>query len=125
MLDVSALRATFAILGLLHAATTGAAECISPASIARGKIIVNNMCASCHGLDDQSANPEFRKLAGQLREFLVLQLRNYKLSECLPPMKPANIANTTKHAAGEAIFKRGKPGAPAYQYCSSSNLLHA
>lgn len=38
-------------------------------------------CASCHGADGNSANPDWPKLAGQHDQYLVKQLTNFKAGE--------------------------------------------
>lgn len=112
----------------------------------RGKLIAQSMCVVCHGVDGQSLSPEIPKLAGQLQEFMVLQLRNYKSGErphaamvavargltfrqiddvsAYFAGRPAmhGRATTTSASAevlalGESVFMKGKPGAPACQYC--------
>lgn len=144
-----ALRVAFAVACVTPAlpawaqASPGAA---TAASLAKGKLLAAAKCQSCHGADGQAPNPDFPKLAGQLPDFLALQLTNYKSGErphpvmgtmakalsaqditdlsahyaSLPPMRggpaPPPVSQAVL-AAGEAIFKAGKPGVPACQYC--------
>lgn len=37
-----------------------------------------HVCSSCHGLDGKSINPTFPRLAGQQKDYLVVQLHNFK-----------------------------------------------
>ena len=38
-------------------------------------------CAACHGMDGNSVNPEWPKLAGQSEQYLYKQLKNFKSGE--------------------------------------------
>jgi cytochrome c553 len=121
-----------------HAADTVPAARVS----ARGAWVAAR-CAACHGLDGNNLDPGILKLAGQLDAFLVLQLRNYKSGERphpvmaaiakplsereirlaarhyarQPPMRHEGAADPALLKRGEAVFRVGKPGAPACQYC--------
>lgn len=44
----------------------------------RGKVIVTQVCAACHGADGNSAVDTYPKLAGQHAEYLAKQLRDFK-----------------------------------------------
>jgi cytochrome c553 len=135
----SPLLATLAFT--LAPAAGHAAEPAAPAP--PGRSIAATRCAACHGLDGNTAKPDVPKLAGQLQPFLVLQLRNYKSGERphpvmvamarqlsereidavaryyagQPPMRHDAPADPALLQRGEAVFKRGKPGAPACQHC--------
>lgn len=113
----------------------------APASL--GRSIAQSRCAACHGVDGNSLDPVNPKLAGQVEDFLVLQLRNYKSGErphavmaaMAKPLSDRDIRALARHYAarapmrhdgpadpallqrGETVFKVGKPGAPACQYC--------
>lgn len=113
----------------------------APASL--GLSIAQSRCAACHGVDGNSLDPANPKLAGQLEGFLVLQLRNYKSGErphpvmatMAKPLSERDIQALARHYSaqapmrhdgaadpallrrGETVFKVGKPGAPACQYC--------
>ncbi|HRJ53487.1 MAG TPA: c-type cytochrome [Candidatus Thiothrix moscowensis] len=88
-------------------------------------------CAACHGMDGNSANPEWPKLAGQHPSYIVKQLMNFKNDErknatMAPMAKPlsdqdmadlaayysaqpvkSGEADQTKVALGEQIYKGG------------------
>lgn len=111
-----------------------------------GRAVAAVRCAGCHGLDGNSSDPAFPKLAGQLETFVDLQLRNYRSGERPHPVMAAvsqtlsdtEIRAVSRHYAGqapmrnvdpfdpvllrrgEAIFKLGKLGAPAFQYCQGA-----
>lgn len=145
---------TLAVLGLGAALTAPAtssraqspAAANEAASISRGKAIATGKCQACHGLDGQASNPDFPKLAGQLPEFLALQLRNFQSGErphpvmaslaktlsaadivdvsayyaTLPPMQGSGRPPPVSPAVlslGETLFKAGKAGVPACQHC--------
>ncbi len=68
-----------AAAGLLSwAAQTRAAETPKP-DLNRGQAIATKVCASCHGADGNSATGSFPKLAGQHQEYLVKQLKDFKV----------------------------------------------
>lgn len=138
------LAAWMAALILALCLTTGHARTTAPtAHPAAIRAWVAAHCAACHGLDGNNLDPGIPKLAGQLEPFLVLQLRNYKSGERphpvmaaiakpmsereirlaarhyaqQPPMRHEGAADPALIRRGEAVFKVGKPGAPACQYC--------
>lgn len=43
-----------------------------------GAAKAKEVCVACHGVDGNSASPEFPKLAGQHRDYLEKALRDYK-----------------------------------------------
>ncbi|MGF1546927.1 MAG: c-type cytochrome [Thiotrichales bacterium] len=105
------------------------------------------VCAGCHGLDGNSANPEWPKLAGQGEVYLIKQLREYQskvrdnavmypqaagLSEqdmadlaafyAAQPIKPGT-ADETAVALGESVYRGGNSatGIPACIGCHAPN----
>jgi cytochrome c553 len=135
-----------ALIGGLGPTADLASAQAQPAAAARtpsGQAIAQARCAACHGLDGNTRDPAYPKLAGQLESFLALQLRNYKSGERPHPVMAAmaqqlsdrDIERVARHyasqapmrhegptdaallARGEFVFKVGKPGAPACQYC--------
>lgn len=135
-----------ALVAGLGATADRASAQVQSAAAARtpsGPAIAEARCAACHGLDGNTRDPAYPKLAGQLEGFLVLQLRNYRSGERPHPVMAAiarqlsdrDIERVARHyasqapmrrdgprdaallARGEAVFKLGKPGAPACQYC--------
>jgi cytochrome c553 len=65
----------FVIAGLAALAT---ASPVRSADLAAGQAKAKEVCAACHGLDGNSPQPDYPKLAGQHREYLVKALRDYK-----------------------------------------------
>ncbi len=55
-----------------------AAEAARP-DLNRGQQIATQVCAACHGADGNSATGAFPKLAGQHQEYLVKQLKDFKV----------------------------------------------
>lgn len=53
----------------------------SAALMARGEELVMGRCFLCHGATGDSSSPHYPKLAGQNVEYLLKQLRNFKLGE--------------------------------------------
>jgi len=55
------------------------------------------MCASCHGADGNSVNPDWPKLAGQHANYLVKQLEDFKKgTERSNPLMAGMVASLTK-----------------------------
>ncbi|WP_207005415.1 c-type cytochrome [Trinickia mobilis] len=64
------------LMGL--AGQSRAAEAARP-DLNRGQQIATQVCAACHGADGNSATGAFPKLAGQHQEYLVKQLKDFKV----------------------------------------------
>ncbi|MGV2292161.1 c-type cytochrome [Trinickia sp. YCB016] len=64
------------LMGL--AGQSRAAEAAKP-DLNRGQQIATQVCAACHGADGNSATGAFPKLAGQHQEYLVKQLKDFKV----------------------------------------------
>jgi cytochrome c553 len=50
----------------------------SAADVAAGAAKAKEVCAACHGLDGNSQQPDYPKLAGQHTDYLAKALRDYK-----------------------------------------------
>jgi cytochrome c553 len=108
-----------------------------------GASIAIQTCGGCHGAEGNTQDASFPRLAGQLSTFIALQLRNYRDGErpspemasvakqltdaeidavaryfsALPPMQQSDPPDAKLAARGEAVFREGRPGAPACRYC--------
>lgn len=142
-LAITAVASAATLVTAFFATPSQAAEAAPAPGVAASRAWVAARCAACHGLDGNNRDPAVPKLAGQLEAFLVLQLRNYKSGErphpamaaIAKPLSEREIALAARHYArqppmrhdgaadpalvrrGEAVFRIGKPGAPACQYC--------
>jgi cytochrome c553 len=110
--------------------TTGNAWAAGDAT--KGAEIAKTMCMACHAADGNSPTPAFPKLAGQLPEYLVKQLKNFKSGEranaVMGPLasalsdadmqdvsahfaaqksKEAGAATNGKGSVGEKIYRAG------------------
>ncbi|EQD65826.1 cytochrome c class I, partial [mine drainage metagenome] len=66
------------VLGaLLFAAGTHAEGAMPPGTIAAGKA-KSAICAACHGMDGNSTDPQYPKLAGQQASYIYRQLVLFK-----------------------------------------------
>jgi cytochrome c553 len=109
-----------------------------------GIAMADQVCAQCHGLTGESVSPTFPKLAGQQKEYLKLQLADFKnhrrsdkngtqymwgfthltptqiaeLADYFSTQSPMKADADTADARGELIFRQGVPGAGIAQ-CSS------
>ena len=64
---------------LLFAAALGAnAAAALAADVNAGAAKAKEVCAACHGLDGNSAQPDYPKLGGQHADFIAKALRDYK-----------------------------------------------
>ncbi len=53
-------------------------------------------CAACHGPDGNSQSPDFPRLAGQLEDYLVRALNDYKSGARKNPIMAPQAANLSK-----------------------------
>ncbi len=96
------------------AALTGAALMLSgqvmAADIEAGKSKAAEVCASCHGADGNSPAPNFPKIGGQYRTYLVKALKDYKSGTRNDPimagmtagLSPADIENLAFYYSSQA-----------------------
>ena len=68
----AALCWVLAGVGLSAAAAAGAAD------LKAGEAKVKEVCQACHGLDGNTATPDYPKLGGQRPDYLAKALRDYK-----------------------------------------------
>ncbi|MHB8744398.1 MAG: c-type cytochrome [Sulfuricaulis sp.] len=54
------------------------------------------VCQSCHGIDGNSTNPQFPRLAGQYPDYLVQALTEYKSGQRKNAIMSGFAANLTK-----------------------------
>jgi cytochrome c553 len=67
------------LLFAIAIAATGLATLPAQAAdIAAGAAKAKEVCAACHGLDGNSTNADYPRLAGQHRDYLAKALRDYK-----------------------------------------------
>jgi cytochrome c553 len=43
-----------------------------------GKVLAQQVCAACHGIDGQATSPIFPKLAGQQKDYFVVQMNSFR-----------------------------------------------
>lgn len=96
------------------AVLTGAALILSgqvmAADIEAGKSKAAEVCASCHGADGNSPAPNFPKIGGQHRTYLVKALKDYKSGTRNDPimagmaasLSPADIENLAFYYSSQA-----------------------
>ena len=71
-------------IGLILALAAIAAGCTTDTSrnlndaTVPGKVLVQQVCSNCHGVDGNSTNPTFPKLAGQQPEYIVAELKEFR-----------------------------------------------
>ena len=70
MTRLSALAVAFVLFALAGTA--------SSADLAAGKAKATEICQACHGLDGNSATPDYPKLGGQREDYMRKTLRDYK-----------------------------------------------
>ncbi len=71
-------------------------------------------CAGCHGVDGNSSNPDWPKLAGQSAEYLVKQMKDFKSGERKDATMQPQVANLSEQDMEDiaAYFssQKTKPG---------------
>lgn len=139
------MKLLFTVVLLLHAAL-GAVSSASDGDPVAGKQ-KSAQCVACHGTDGNGANPEWPKIAGQSKQYIVRQLHFFKNSERTNPlMNPQamtlsdrdiedlaayfeaqktspGVADETLFELGQSIYRGGNPKAqvPACISCHSPN----
>ena len=109
-----------------------------------GLAMATKVCSTCHGVTGESTSPMFPKLAGQQKEYLTLQLTDFKghvrsdevgtqymwgfthltdtqideLADYFSRQSPMKADTTTSNKRGELIFRNGQPESGVIQ-CSS------
>lgn len=63
---------------------------------AAGALKAQEVCATCHGPDGNSANPIYPRLAGQYPDYLVKALKDYKSGARKNPIMSGFVANLSQ-----------------------------
>jgi len=98
------------LAGVFATAAAFAAEPQNKADTAKGRNIANQICAACHGADGNSVIPANPKLAGQVDEYLVKQLTNFKAA----PGKEASRKNPVMGAMVASLSQEDMANVAAY-----------
>ncbi len=70
-------------------------------------------CAACHGVDGNSANPEWPKLAGQNEKYLFKQLMDFKQEKRVNPLMSGPVAPLSKQDMEDlAAYFASQSGTP-------------
>jgi len=131
------------------AAPAAASEPVATAAIKPGDATAGQakaaVCGACHGLDGNSNDPQYPKLAGQSEQYIVRQLTNFKSSKRQNPIMLGmatplseqdmhdigayfssktplpGVADQALVAHGEELFRQGDPkrDIPACMACHS------
>jgi cytochrome c553 len=80
------------------------------ADLAAGAAKAKEVCAACHGMDGNAAQPDYPKLGGQHEDYLAKALRDYKAGTRRNPIMAGfagaltkqDIANLAAHYAQQA-----------------------
>jgi cytochrome c553 len=71
-------RATLLLAGAAALASAGRADQPDAAALAHGSYVAATICGTCHGVDGNSTQPKFPRLAGQHENYLVAQLKAFR-----------------------------------------------
>lgn len=66
------------------------------ADLAAGAAKAKEVCAACHGMDGNSAQPDYPKLGGQHADYLAKALRDYKSGARKNPIMAGFAAGLTR-----------------------------
>jgi cytochrome c553 len=106
---------TMRILSVLLALGVGTAA--EAADLGMGQAKAKEVCAACHGLDGNSATPDYPRLAGQYPDYLAKALRDYKSGQRKNPIMGANAAALSKEdIANLAAWFSSQPAAVTTRY---------
>lgn len=67
------------------------------------KTLAQQVCSNCHGADGNSVSPQYPRLAGQQKEYLVSQLRNFRGHQRSDPPGPEMMWGITRSLTDEQI----------------------
>ncbi|MEJ2792393.1 c-type cytochrome [Iodobacter sp. LRB] len=103
------------IATLLMVAPTAFAADGTKADPAKGKLLVEQVCAACHGIDGNSAASANPSLAGQHPEYIVKQLNEFKAAKrknpvmmgMAAPLSPADMKNVAEYFSAQQAKNRG------------------
>jgi cytochrome c553 len=68
-----------------------------------GKTLAMQVCSDCHGMDGNSINPNFPKLAGQQEDYLIAQLTNFRSHNRADPEGFQYMWGIARHLTDEQI----------------------
>ena len=83
---------TWAVIGLCVTPLVQASAFAQVGDPAQAPAVVKQTCASCHGIDGNSAGPNFPKLAAQIPQYLQKQLADFKSGTRQNPIMSAMAA---------------------------------
>lgn len=81
------------VIAAVSAAAWMISSQVMAADIEAGKSKAAEVCASCHGVDGNSPAPNFPKIGGQYRTYLVKALNDYKSGARNDPIMAGMTAN--------------------------------
>ena len=98
-------------IAIVPAIPAQAQESGGKADLAKAQQIVNTVCAACHGADGNSPTPVNPSLAGQLGEYITLQLMHFKSGIRNNAVMAGMVANLTPEDMKSlgVFFARQKP----------------
>ena len=85
-----------------------------------GKTLAQQVCSNCHGVDGNSVSPQFPRLAGQHKEYIVAQLKIFRAKHRSDPPGPEfmwgmarSLTDEQAEGIGEYFSEQeSKPNAP-------------
>jgi cytochrome c553 len=98
--------------------TVAASAAIAKGDPRSGAAKAKEVCAACHGLDGNSASPDFPKLAGQHEDYLAHSLSAYKdgrrknpvMAPFAAPLSAKEINDLAAYFASQPTVLHAKPG---------------
>ena len=95
----SALLGVFLGIGLIGTLVTVPAQ----AQEKTAREIVGEVCSNCHGMDGNAISPQFPKLAGQGKDYLISQLKAFKAQSRKDPDAHAYMWGLTRFLDDKSI----------------------
>lgn len=102
---LSAHAAEEAKAGAAPAPAPAAAATVAKADTAKGQAVAAGVCVACHGADGNSPIPANPILAGQIQDYLVKQLRDFRPANGQPPVRNSPIMNGMAMTIAEEDIK--------------------
>ena len=102
---------------LALAALAALAAPVHARDLAAGAAKAKEVCAACHGMDGNSATPDYPKIGGQYEDYLAKALRDYKSGARKNPVMGAMAAPlTAQDIDNVTAYYAKQPGTLASRY---------
>jgi cytochrome c553 len=92
-----------------------------------GKVLAEQVCATCHGLDGNSVSPFYPKLAGQQPQYLITQIENFRSHQRSDAVGVQHMWGLAKNLTDAQIkeiadYYAAQPSLPIHEKANATEL---